>query len=123
MIFDLKGQIVAVVNERSGESAKGPWKSADVIVEEVYGNYVNKVSVGLFNEQVDQAKAMIGTRLTVVCTLGAREYNGRYYNDCRLREFKDVPNAQTAAPAPGPQRPPLYAQAESLEPQADDLPW
>lgn len=119
MIFEMKGRIKQMLNERSGESAKGPWHSADFIVEEIYGNYINKVVVNAFGDElIEQGKLLINSQVetTVAVQIGAREYNGRFYNDVRVREFagmKAVP-AQQPAPAPSTQ--------QSDEP-GEDLPF
>lgn len=98
--MEVSGMIVAVMPLRTGESARGPWKSQDYVIEfyEDNAQYSSKMMFNVFGDNVDRFNIQQGQQYTVSFNINAREYQGRYYND--LRAWRVVPfNGQQPQPA------------------------
>ena len=106
--MEVSGMIVAVLPLRTGESARGPWKSQDYVIEfyEDNAQYSSKMMFNVFGDNVDRFAIQQGQQYTVSFNINAREYQGRWYND--LRAWRVMPyNGQ-----PAQQAAPSYAQPQ-----------
>ncbi len=104
-MLELTGKIVQVLPEKSGTSARGPWRKQEYIIE-IPGDYPKNVCFMLWGDKIDQFGIQPGQELTVGIDLESREYNGRWYTDVK---------AWRVAPATGeeggdrPPEPPPYS--------------
>lgn len=83
--MELSGTIIAVLDARSGVSAKSgnSWKSQEYVIE-TSGEYPHKCVFNVFGEEkIAQFNIQRGDQITVQFDIDAREYSGRWYNDVR----------------------------------------
>jgi hypothetical protein len=135
-IMDLTGKVIAIMEARSGVSARtgNPWMTQEYVIE-VPGQYPRKMVFNIFGEdRIKQFNIQPGEELTVQFDIDAREYNGRWFNDIRAYNIirgqvaQAVPSATPFAPqqpaeAQGANAPFPPAQEPAGESTADDLPF
>ena len=94
--MNLQGKIIQVIDEQSGESAKGPWRKQEYVLE-TDGQYPKKVCFMAWNDKIDEFAIKAGHVVDVGIDLESREYNGRWYTD--VKAWK-VTNDATVSPLP-----------------------
>jgi hypothetical protein len=102
-VLELTGKIIQVLPERSGTSARGPWRKQEYIIE-VPGDFPKKVCFMLWGDKIDQFRIQPGQDLTVSVDLESREYNGRWYTD--VKAWRVAPADGQSAPDGAPEPPP-----------------
>lgn len=132
--MELTGKIIAVMEPRSGVSARtgNTWMTQEYVLE-VPGTYPKRCVFNLFGEdRIKQFNIQQGEDLTIQFDIDAREYQGRWFNDIRAYNVirgqvpQPVAAAPTAAPFPpaGAATAPFPpAQEPAAENSADDLPF
>lgn len=134
--MELQGRIIAVMEPRSGVSARtgNQWMTQEYVIE-VPGQYPKRCVFNLFGEdRIKQFNIQQGEDLTIQFDIDAREYNGRWYNDIRaynvirgqVAQPGAIPPAGGPAPFPpaGNGNPPFPpAQEQASENSTDDLPF
>ena len=137
--MELTGRIIAVMEPRSGVSARtgNSWMTQEYVIE-VPGQYPKRCVFNIFGEdRIKQFNIQMNEDITIQFDIDAREYNGRWYNDIRAYNVvrgqaapmvgapmagapvaSPFPPQQTAAAAPFPP-----AQEPASEGCADDLPF
>ena len=76
--MNIKGKIVQIVDEQSGESAKGPWRKQEYILE-TDGQYPKQICFMVWNDKIDEFAIKENESVDVSIDLESREYNGRWY--------------------------------------------
>lgn len=122
--MEITGKIIAVLQPKSGTSAKtgNQWVSQDFIIE-TPGQYPKKCVFTVFGaERLQQFGIRQGEELTVQVDIDAHEFNGRWYNEVRaynvLRPQTQQPVQQGYQPQPQP-----YPQQTNYAPQQGGLPF
>jgi len=88
----LQGKIIAVLEPRSGESARGPWKAQDFVIE-THDAYPKKMVFSVFGaDRLERFNIQTGQEVSVSFDIDAHEYNGRWFNS--IRAFDVRPAAQ-----------------------------
>ena len=124
--------------ERSGVSQRGEWKSQDYVIE-THDAYPRKMVFGVFGaDRISRFNIQIGQEVTVSFDIDAHEYQGRWFNNIRAFDVRQVDPASVgmqpgvvpgaafgAAPAAAPAQPTAPAQpaAPVAEDKVDDLPF
>ena len=80
--MELSGKIIQVLPEKSGESARGPWRKQEYILE-TEGQYPKQICFMVWTEKIDEFAIREGENLVVSIDLESREYNGRWYTDVK----------------------------------------
>ena len=62
--MELTGQIIEVLPEKSGTSARGPWRKREYVIE-IPGDYPKKVCFMVWGDKIDQLNIKEGENLTV----------------------------------------------------------
>lgn len=98
--MEVTGKIIVALPEVGGTSQKGNvWKKREYVLE-TQETYPRKVFFNFFGERVDQFPLSVGQVVKISFDIDSREYNGRWYVECRAWKAED-PNAGTmGAPAP-----------------------
>lgn len=128
--MEVTGKIIVALPEVGGTSQKGnPWKKREYVLE-TQETYPRKVFFNFFGDRVDQFPLQVGQMVKISFDIDSREYNGRWYVECRAWKAED-PNAAGAnygAPqqqqnyGPATQMPQGYAtSAAAPAPPAPDL--
>ena len=134
--MELTGRIIAVMEPRSGVSARtgNSWMTQEYVLE-VPGQYPKRCVFNLFGEdRIKQFNIQNGEDLTIQFDIDAREYQGRWFNDIRAYNVIRGQVAPVANPAVSP-FPPVQSQPDAAtspfppahepaaEGSADDLPF
>lgn len=134
--MELQGKVIAVLPERSGVSARGEWKSQDYVIE-THDQYPRKMVFGVFGaDRISRFNIQVGQEVTVSFDIDAHEYQGRWFNNIRAFDVRQVDPATVgaaqagivpgavfdAAPAPQPAAPQPTAPAPEADP-VNDLPF
>ena len=80
--MEINGKIIELLPEKSGESANGPWRKQEYILE-TDGQYPKKVCFMAWGDKIDQFDIKQGDNLAVSVDLESREFNGRWYTDVK----------------------------------------
>lgn len=123
--MELQGKVIAALPSREGQSARGPWKAQDFVIE-THDAYPHKLVFSVFGEdRLQRFNIQPGQEVNVSFDIDAHEYQGRWYNSVRAFDVRQVDinsTAATAAPA-APQAAPAaqpFAAAPQAAPQGDD---
>lgn len=134
--MELQGKVIAVLPERSGVSARGEWKSQDYVIE-THDQYPRKMVFGVFGaDRISRFNIQVGQEVTVSFDIDAHEYQGRWFNNIRAFDVRQVDPATVgaaqagivpgavfgAAPTPQPAAPQPTAPAPEADP-VNDLPF
>ena len=87
--MELSGKIIQVLPEKSGESARGPWRKQEYILE-TEGQYSKQVCFMAWSDKIDEFAIKEGENLVVSIDLESREYNGRWYTDVKAWRVERV---------------------------------
>ena len=138
--MELTGRIIAVMEPRSGVSARtgNSWMTQEYVLE-VPGQYPKRCVFNLFGEdRIKQFNIQNGEDLTIQFDIDAREYQGRWFNDIRAYNIirgqvapqvapiaaEGMPPFPPAQPVAGASAPFPPAQEPAAEGgSADDLPF
>jgi hypothetical protein len=101
--LELTGKITQVLPEKSGTSARGPWRKQEYVIE-VPGDYPKQVCFMVWGDRIDEFGIREGQELTVSFDLESREYNGRWYTD--VKAWRVAPTGEQG-PDVGPEPPPF----------------
>lgn len=144
--MEIQGKIIAVLPERSGISARGEWKCQTYVIE-TQEQYPKKMAFDVFGaDRVVNFGIQVGMVVDVSFDIDAHEYQGRYFNQIRAWDVKNVAQqnpaqgvnyngnaqagAQAAQPSAGPANPtypknpfPPAKQPGAPAGESDDLPF
>lgn len=119
--MEIQGKIIAVLPERSGISARGEWKCQTYVIE-TQEQYPKKMAFDVFGaDRIVNFGIQVGMVVDVSFDIDAHEYQGRYFNQIRAWDVKNVAQqnpaqgvnyngnaqagAQSAQPSAGPANP------------------
>ena len=138
--MEIQGKVIAVLPERSGVSARGEWKSQTYVIE-TQEQYPKKMAFDVFGaDRIASFGIQLGEVINVSFDIDAHEYQGRYFNQIRAWDVKNVAQqnpaqggaqaAQSAQPSAGPANPtytknpfPPAQQPGAPAGKSDDLPF
>lgn len=133
--MEIQGKVIAVLEARSGVSARGEWKSQDYVIE-THDAYPRKMVFGVFGaDRISRFNIQLGQEVNVSFDIDAHEYNGRWFNNIRAFDVRQVDPAAVgmqlgvvpgAAFGPAPAQPtaPVQPAAPAAEQSSeDDLPF
>ncbi len=114
LTLELTGKIINVLPEKSGTSARGPWRKQEYVIE-IPGDYPKQVCFMVWGDKIDQFNLTEGESLTVHFDLESREYNGRWYTDVKAWrvERPDAENGMPEMPPPPDEAPPPIEDDDS----------
>ena len=85
--MEIIGKVVQLGALTEGNSARGPWRKQDLIIETLE-QYPKKICLVCWNERVNEANSFaVGQTIKVQISIESREYNGRWFTDVRLCLF------------------------------------
>ena len=119
--MEIIGKIIELLEQKSGESAKGPWRKQDYILE-TEGQYPKKVCFMAWNDKIDEFAIKEGENLVISIDLESREYNGRWYTDVKAWQVKRAGAAVDNIPFSAPEEH-NNTQPGSLPPLDDKIPF
>lgn len=132
--MEIVGKVVRLGNLTEGQSARGPWRKQELIIE-TEEQYPRTVCLICWTNQIEEIQHFApGQTIKAQIEISSREFNGKWYTDVRVWRFDPVgATAPAAAPAPQqmhqtPSAAPAAAPAQDYFPPADqgsvdDLPF
>lgn len=132
MSFVTKGKVYEKGPISEGVSASGTiWQRMTLVIDVQYSNFSKKVAFQVMTGNVPGVMAFnIGDTVEVGWDISSREYTNKdgvrsWFTQADLRSIRAVDGvpASAAPAAPAEQRVPLYAQAETIKPVDQDLPF
>ena len=132
--MEIIGKVVRLGTLTEGQSARGPWRKQELIIE-TEEQYPRTVCLICWTNQIEEIQKFApGQTIKAQIEISSREYNGKWYTDVRVWRFDPIgaaapPMAQPAAqPAQSMhQTPPAATQNTEYFPPAedsvDDLPF
>ena len=103
--MEIIGKVVQLGALTEGNSARGPWRKQDLIIETLE-QYPKKICLVCWNERVNEANSFaIGQTIKVQISIESREYNGRWFTDVRAFRFDVEPSMQQMPPQFGQNQP------------------
>ena len=121
-IVEIKGKIIEILPEKSGQSANGEWRKQEYILE-TDSNYPKKICFMAWGDKIGEFNLQQGENVEVSVDLESREYNGRWYTDVKAwKVSKDEMSANNE---------PTYGEYDSNETdnnnkvslEEDDIPF
>jgi hypothetical protein len=103
--MQLLAKLVQVQPIQSGEGKNGTWKKQDIIVE-TDGSFPKKVCISIWGDKINESVLKLGNNLDIQFDVESREYNGKWYTDCKAWKVDLVGASSTAAAAPVYNTPP-----------------
>ena len=100
--MEINGKIIQIIPVQSGESAKGPWRKQEYILE-TDGQYPKKVCFMAWNDNIDEFGIKEHESLTASIDIESREYNGRWYTDVKAWKVTRAGAAVDNVPYSGPE--------------------
>lgn len=119
--MEINGKIIQLLPEKSGESANGPWRKQEYILE-TDGQYPKKVCFMAWSDKIDEFAIKEGENLTVTIDLESREYNERWYTDVKAWKVARAGADAHDTPYTAPEMP-NTTQPESPPLLDDDIPF
>ena len=80
--MEISGKIIQILPEQSGESARGPWRKQEYVLE-TDGQYPKKICFMAWGDKIDEFAIRETETVTAAINLESREYNGRWYTDVK----------------------------------------
>jgi hypothetical protein len=105
--LELTGKITQILPEKSGTTARGPWRKQEYVLE-VPGEYPKQVCFMVWGDKIDQFGIQQGQELTVHFDLESREWNGRWYTDVRAWRIEPASAGQRDEFEQGAEQPPMF---------------
>lgn len=98
--MELTGKVIAVMEARSGTSARtgNAWMTQEYVIE-IPGQFPKRCAFSIFGEdRIKQFNIQNGEDITIQFDIDAREYNGRWFNDIRAYNVIRGQSKQSVAP-------------------------
>ena len=80
--MEIKGKIIEILPEKSGQSANGEWRKQEYVLE-TQSNYPKKICFMAWGDKIGEFDLKQGDNVEVSIDLESREYNGRWYTDVK----------------------------------------
>ena len=80
--MEIKGKIIEILPEKSGQSANGEWRKQEYVLE-TGSSYPKKICFMVWGDKIGEFNLKQGENVEVSIDLESREYNGRWYTDVK----------------------------------------
>lgn len=125
--LSFEGKLKAKLPQQGGQSARGPWVKQDFVLEYQDGSFPAEACFTAWGQDSvgELARMQVGDTVKLTFNIKAREYNGRWYNDLRVRQFSvaAAPAPVAAPPVSAPTPPPPGIEDMPADVSDDDLPF
>lgn len=123
--MEIKGKVVKVLPELTGEGKNGPWIKRSFIIE-TESQYPKKVQISSFGDKLNVGLIKEGNDLNVSFELESREFNERWYTDVRAWKIElagGAVNTQNTQPSTSNFVQSTPINEPNMEDGGDDLPF
>jgi hypothetical protein len=118
--MQLTAKLVQLLAVQTGEGKNGPWKKQDIIVE-TDGTYPKKVCIAIWGDKINESVLKEGNTLDIQFDVESREYNGRWYTDCKAWKV-EITGGSNNNNTPEPPNS-SFDDLNQAPPADDDLPF
>jgi len=119
MSLEIKGHVVKILPEVTGQGQNGTWVKQDFLIQ-TDGEYPKQICFTCWGDKTRDVKNLIeGEEVSVSFNAESREYNDNYYTN--LTAWKIKKDLQQAAPPKAP--PPPSVPVQQAPPPVSDLPF
>ena len=121
--MEIKGKIIQVLEEQTGNGKNGQWRKNKFVVE-IPGQYPKQVAIDVWGEKFDQMPVKVGNDVTAQIDVESREWKGNWYTDVKAWKV-ELSGAQQASSTPQSTTPPFQTDdvPAGKEPDYDDDPF
>jgi hypothetical protein len=98
--MEIKGKVVEILEEQSGQSAKGGWRKQQYILE-TQDQFPKKICFMVWGDKIDDFAIKQGQELEVSIDVESREFNGRWYTDVKAWKVAQLGGAQSTDQSSG----------------------
>lgn len=103
MSFEVTGNIIEILPEENGTSARGTWKKLDFVIETVEEQYPKKIAFTLFNDKTSLLSGINqGAKVKVGFNVESREYNGKYFHNINAWKIETLSQPASTEATPHP---------------------
>ncbi len=128
--MEIKGKIIQLLDEVSGESKTGnQWRKREYILETM-DQYPKKICFNAWGEKIDQFNIQQDEMINLHFDVESREYNGRWFTECKAWRVDRNIDGTTAEPSAQPTYANTPSPAQTSSPSVpqgpemdDDLPF
>ncbi|MEA3448852.1 MAG: DUF3127 domain-containing protein [Bacteroidota bacterium] len=105
--MEISGKLLQINDPVTGESARGPWKKQELIIE-TEEQFPRKVCLLNWNDKVDITGLKPNDQIKASINIESREFKGRWFTDVKVWKIEPVDKNSTEkppvddAPLPGP---------------------
>ena len=80
--MEVTGKLVKILELETGTSKAGKeWKKQSILID-TGGDFNNEICVSAFGDKLEQMhKLEVGMKVSVLCNVYSRKYNGRYFHN------------------------------------------
>ena len=97
--MNVTGKVVKKLDLESGTSKSGKEWSKQSIVIDTGGEFNNNIAVSAFGDKLIQMnKLEVGMKVSILCNVYSREYNGKFYHNIDGYHFTNQSNAVESTP-------------------------
>lgn len=80
--MEIKGKVIAILPEQSGESRNGTWRKQEFVIETM-DQYPKKVCMEIWGDRIDDMLPKEGQDVTASINIESREWNGRWFTNVK----------------------------------------
>ena len=120
--LEIKGKIIEILPEKSGQSANGEWRKQEYVLE-TGSNYPKKICFMAWGDKIGEFNLKQGDSVEVSVDLESREYNGRWYTDVKAWKVSKDGMGTNSAHIQGEQDFNSAEKDTSLSISDDDIPF
>ena len=119
--MEITGKITDVLQEQSGQGAKGTWRKKEYVLE-TEAKFPKKICLSVWGDKIDQFNFQQGQKYSVEIDLESREFKGRWYTEVKAWNAKPLSGGGASSngntPPPHMEEPPFAGNSDN-----DDLPF
>ena len=121
--MEITGKVVRLGTLTEGQSARGPWRKQELIIE-TEEQYPRTVCLICWTNQIDEIQQFSpGQTIKAQIDISSREFNGKWYTDVRVWRFDPVgATAVPAASAQPAQQPAMHPTPPAAQPTTEYYP-
>ena len=120
--MEIRGKIIEILPEKSGQSANGEWRKQEYVLE-TESNYPKKICFMAWGDKIGEFNLKQGDSVEVSVDLESREYNGRWYTDVKAWKVSKDDVGADSAHTQGDQDFNSTEKDTSLSISDDDIPF
>lgn len=108
--MELTATITQILPLVTGQGKNGEWQKQEFIVETKSGEYTKKLCLSLWGDKI--VPMSVGQQVKIQFDVESREYNSRWYTECKAWKIEVVGQQQPATQQPAAFAPPAASQPE-----------